>query len=132
MAEQQKQHLADKAEVITEVNQLQMESKMETLRSETAEKQLQHLMVMLDQEQDVRYRAVQELTKLRPHTQNHIPKLESSQTSDLNKTLGRGIFGRIRLHQYQEKKITVKDFSLNPRGISNAKLYMCVFIGRQI
>ena len=126
LAEQQKQHLVDKAEILKDVSRLQKELWKENLRRETAEKQIEHLMARLDQEQDIRWKAVQDLTKLRPHTQKHIPELDCSNISDLNKTLGRGIFGRVRLHQYQEQEIAVKDFSLNPRGISKATLETCV------
>ncbi|XP_072041019.1 uncharacterized protein [Amphiura filiformis] len=126
LAEQQKQHLADKTGIMNVVNSLKMELKMEHLRNETAEKELQHSVARLDLERDVRWKAVQDLTKVKPQTHKYVPELDCGHTSNLNKTLGTGIFGRVKLHQYQEQKIAVKDFSLNPRGVSKATLETCV------
>jgi len=44
----------------------------------------------------------------------------------LNKTIGSGTFGKVRLYHYRDENVAVKECSKNPKGHTVTKLEKCV------
>ncbi|XP_072040579.1 serine/threonine-protein kinase Chk1-like [Amphiura filiformis] len=89
---------------------------------EDAKRRVSVLADRLAHEQTIRYRAVQEVVKVKPQTNSHIPKLDNSQLVDMNKTLGTGTFARVRVYQLQEEQVAVKICTKNPAKLTTVDL----------
>lgn len=126
MEEKRDEHMMEEAVMMDDLGRLEKALEKEKLRNKIAEEKTSYLEERLSQEQDIRWKAVQHLNKIRPLAHGHIPELDQSHVSDLNKTIGSGTFGRVKLCHYRHQNVAVKDFSNNPKGLSVSKLEKCV------
>ena len=120
------EYMMEEAGIMDDLGQLEKTLEKEKLRNKIAEEKTTHLEERLSLEQDIRWKAVQDLNKKRPLSHGHIPELDQNHVTDLNKTIGSGTFGRVKLCHYQHQNVAVKDFSKNPKGVTATNLEKCV------
>ena len=124
--EKRDERMMEEAVMMDHLGRQEKALEKEKLKNKIAKEKTTYLEERLSQEQNVRWKAVQNLNKIRPLSHGHIPELDQSHVSDLNKTIGSGTFGNVKLCHYRHQNVAVKDFSKNPKGVTIAKLENCV------